>query len=133
LSSLHAWGVAPPGGIVVRLLSTTRLLQPSALVFLTHSHPPFTPLYLPRSCTPAHASTHSNPPSHAPTLQGVVKRFFNEKEVTSTLVMDALYCGCKLLEDAGRRCLQARQRQTRPWGQKGGRHVWRMSSGWLVG
>ena len=34
-----------------------------------------------------------------------MKRFFNEKEVTSTLVMDALYCGCKLLEQAGRRFL----------------------------
>ena len=39
-------------------------------------------------------------------LQGVVKRFFNEKEVTSTLVMDALYCGAKLLEEAGRRWVQ---------------------------
>ena len=38
-------------------------------------------------------------------LQGVVKRFFNEKEVTSTLVMDALYCGAKLLEEGGRRWL----------------------------
>jgi len=34
-----------------------------------------------------------------------VKRFFNEKEVTSTLVMDALYCGAKLLEEGGRRWL----------------------------
>ena len=34
--------------------------------------------------------------------QGVVKRFFNEKEVTSTLVMDALFSGCKQLEEAGR-------------------------------
>ncbi|CAL6375408.1 unnamed protein product [Bathycoccus prasinos] len=33
-------------------------------------------------------------------LKGIVKRFFNEKEVTSTLVMDALYCGCRAL-DAG--------------------------------
>ena len=31
-------------------------------------------------------------------LKGVVKRFFNEKEVTSTLVMDALYCGCRALD-----------------------------------
>lgn len=38
-------------------------------------------------------------------LKGIVKRFFNEKEVTSTLVMDALYCGAKALEDAGRRFL----------------------------
>ncbi len=36
-------------------------------------------------------------------MQGLVKRFFNEKEVTSTLVMDALYTGCKALEEAGRR------------------------------
>ena len=28
----------------------------------------------------------------------MVKRFFNEKEVTSTLVMDALYSGYKALE-----------------------------------
>lgn len=35
-------------------------------------------------------------------LQGVVKRFFNEKEVTSTLVMDALFSGCKQLEETGR-------------------------------
>ena len=31
-------------------------------------------------------------------VKGVVKRFFNEKEVTSTLVMDALYCGCRALD-----------------------------------
>ena len=31
-----------------------------------------------------------------------MKRFFNEKEVTSTLVMDALFSGCKQLEAAGR-------------------------------
>jgi hypothetical protein len=37
----------------------------------------------------------------APLLKGLVKKFFNEKEVTSTLVMDALYCGAKLLERAG--------------------------------
>ena len=35
-------------------------------------------------------------------MQGVVKRFFNEKEVTSTLVMDALFSGCKQLEELGR-------------------------------
>ena len=35
-------------------------------------------------------------------MQGVVKRFFNEKEVTSTLVMDALFSGCKQLEEASR-------------------------------
>lgn len=33
-------------------------------------------------------------------LKGIVKRFFNEKEVTSTLVMDALYCGCRALDIA---------------------------------
>ena len=31
-------------------------------------------------------------------LKGIFKRFFNEKEVTSTLVMDALYCGCRALD-----------------------------------
>ncbi len=31
-------------------------------------------------------------------LKAIVKRFFNEKEVTSTLVMDALYCGCRALD-----------------------------------
>lgn len=31
-------------------------------------------------------------------MKAVVKRFFNEKEVTSTLVMDALYSGCKALD-----------------------------------
>ena len=31
-----------------------------------------------------------------------MKRFFNEKEVTSTLVMDALFSGCKQLEEAGK-------------------------------
>jgi hypothetical protein len=38
-------------------------------------------------------------------LRGIVKRFFNEKEVTSTLVMDALYCGCRTL-DIGEECLE---------------------------
>lgn len=37
-----------------------------------------------------------------PAAQGLVKQFFNEKEVTSTLVMDALLCGCKQLEAASR-------------------------------
>jgi hypothetical protein len=36
-------------------------------------------------------------------VQGIVKQFFNEKEVTSTLVMDALYCGCRQLERLGRK------------------------------
>lgn len=31
-------------------------------------------------------------------LKGIVKRFFNEKEVTSTLVMDALFSGCRQTE-----------------------------------
>lgn len=31
-------------------------------------------------------------------LKAIVKWFFNEKEVTSTLVMDALYSGCKALD-----------------------------------
>lgn len=35
-------------------------------------------------------------------MQGIVKRFFNEKEVTSTLVMDALFSGAKQLEEASR-------------------------------
>jgi hypothetical protein len=35
-------------------------------------------------------------------LKGVVKQFFNEKEVTSTLVMDALFAGCRQLEEASR-------------------------------
>lgn len=35
-------------------------------------------------------------------LKGLVKRFFNEKEVTSTLVMDALFSGCKQLEEMSR-------------------------------
>lgn len=35
-------------------------------------------------------------------LKGLVKRFFNEKEVTSTLVMDALFSGCKQVEEVSR-------------------------------
>lgn len=35
-------------------------------------------------------------------LKGIVKQFFNEKEVTSTLVMDALFCGCRQLDKLGR-------------------------------
>lgn len=42
---------------------------------------------------------HDSTPTHT---QGLVKQFFNEKEVTSTLVMDALLCGCKQLEAASR-------------------------------
>jgi hypothetical protein len=35
-------------------------------------------------------------------LKGLVRQFFDEKEVTSTLVMDALFCGCKQLDRLGR-------------------------------
>lgn len=31
-------------------------------------------------------------------FKGIVKRFFNEKEVTSTFVMDVFYCGCCVLD-----------------------------------
>ncbi|WIA30517.1 hypothetical protein OEZ86_000601 [Tetradesmus obliquus] len=37
-----------------------------------------------------------------PILKGLARQFFNEKEVTSSLVMDALFCGCKQLERLGR-------------------------------
>jgi hypothetical protein len=40
------------------------------------------------------------------TMQAVVKQFFNEKEVTSTLVMDALYSGCKQIDEDTRAYLQ---------------------------
>lgn len=43
---------------------------------------------------------HAEHAEHA--VQGLVKRFFNEKEVTSTLVMDALFSGCKQVEEATR-------------------------------
>ena len=33
-------------------------------------------------------------------LKGLVKKFFSEKEVTSTLVMDALHAGCRMVEEA---------------------------------
>lgn len=39
-------------------------------------------------------------------LKAVVKRFFNEKEVTSTLVMDALYSGCRAMEEHTRQWLE---------------------------
>jgi len=55
------------------------------------------PACLPRA--PAHAA---RPSACRPGLQGLVKHFFNEKEVTSTLVMDALYAGCRCLEEAAR-------------------------------
>ena len=38
--------------------------------------------------------------------QGLVKQFFNEKEVTSTLVMDALYSGCKQIEEHSRQYME---------------------------
>ena len=57
-------------------------------------------LLAPRCAHRDSAAANTRPVSAA--VQGVVKRFFNEKEVTSTLVMDALYCGAKLLEEAGR-------------------------------
>jgi hypothetical protein len=43
-------------------------------------------------------------------LQGIVKQFFNEKEVTSTLVMDALFCGCRQLEGYARKQVGAGSR-----------------------
>ncbi len=46
--------------------------------------------------------------------QGVVKRFFNEKEVTSTLVMDALFSGCKQLEEASRLAADSKKARAGP-------------------
>jgi hypothetical protein len=43
-------------------------------------------------------------------VQGIVKQFFNEKEVTSTLVMDALYSGCRQIEEFTRLWQQVRRR-----------------------
>ena len=53
---------------------------------------------------PSHAAPHPtrNTGQHTRGVQGLVKRFFNEKEVTSTLVMDALFSGCKQLEEMSR-------------------------------
>lgn len=51
-------------------------------------------------------------------LKGIVKRFFNEKEVTSTLVMDALYCGCLAL-DIGSTGIAEASKSFKP-----GRSVW---------
>ncbi|KAJ9533209.1 hypothetical protein QJQ45_018317 [Haematococcus lacustris] len=45
-------------------------------------------------------------------LKGVVKQFFNEKEVTSTLVMDALYSGCKQVEQSSRAFLAGQCRDS---------------------
>ena len=60
----------------------------------------------------AYRAKHQHVPAAQPDLvsahhvgcaaQGLVKRFFNEKEVTSTLVMDALFSGCKQVEEASR-------------------------------
>ncbi|KFM23482.1 MATH domain-containing protein [Auxenochlorella protothecoides] len=47
-----------------------------------------------------------------PLLKAAVKRFFNEKEVTSTLVMDGLVAGCKALEAAGRAFLAGGRYET---------------------
>ncbi|EIE25137.1 MATH-domain-containing protein [Coccomyxa subellipsoidea C-169] len=47
-------------------------------------------------------------------LKGVVKRFFNEKEVTSTLVMDALFSGCKQLEEASRNLESKKGKKEKP-------------------
>jgi len=44
--------------------------------------------------------------------QGIVKQFFNEEEVTGALVMDALYNGCKQVEDYS-------QLWSEPWGLGG--------------
>jgi flagellar biosynthesis GTPase FlhF len=56
--------------------------------------------YWARLCEAERASLASE--VAAPVLKGLVRRFFNEKEVTSTLVMDALHCGAKALEAAAR-------------------------------
>lgn len=42
-------------------------------------------------------------------LKGLVKHFFNEKEVTSTLIMDAIFCGCRQIEDASHQWLEVTQ------------------------
>jgi hypothetical protein len=44
-----------------------------------------------------------------------VKQFFNEKEVTSTLVMDALYSGCRQLEEGTRKWLQVSVQTVGVW------------------
>ena len=55
-------------------------------------------------------------------LKGIVKRFFNEKEVTSTLVMDALCCGCQALDIGSSSAEDARKQFTK------GRSVWLSAS-----
>ncbi|EFJ42002.1 hypothetical protein VOLCADRAFT_67555, partial [Volvox carteri f. nagariensis] len=47
-------------------------------------------------------------------LKAVVKQFFNEKEVTSTLVMDALYSGCKQIEEHSRAWLEGKYTENAP-------------------
>mmetsp|Transcript_10448 Transcript_10448/g.28559 ORF Transcript_10448/g.28559 Transcript_10448/m.28559 type:complete len:581 (+) Transcript_10448:124-1866(+) len=47
-------------------------------------------------------------------LKGVVKQFFNEKEVTSTLVMDALYSGCKQIDEHSRMYLEGTTQEEPP-------------------
>ena len=55
-------------------------------------------------------------------LKGIVKRFFNEKEVTSTLVMDALCCGCQALDIGSSSAEDACKQFTK------GRSVWLSAS-----
>lgn len=52
---------------------------------------------------------HTSLPSSLLASQGVVKQFFNEKEVTSTLVMDALYSGCRQIDEHSRTWLEAQR------------------------
>ncbi|GAX80158.1 hypothetical protein CEUSTIGMA_g7596.t1 [Chlamydomonas eustigma] len=47
-------------------------------------------------------------------LKGLVKQFFNEKEVTSTLVMDALYSGCKQVEEHSRLYMEGKSSDNLP-------------------
>ncbi len=47
-------------------------------------------------------------------LKGLVKQFFNEKEVTSTLVMDALYSGCKQVEEHSRLYMEGKSPEGPP-------------------
>eukprot|EP00955_Chlamydomonas_euryale_P030615 322561-Chlamydomonas_euryale.AAC.4 len=44
-----------------------------------------------------------------PLEQSLVKQFFNEKEVISTLVMDALFSGCRQIEEHSRHWLEVRE------------------------
>lgn len=47
-------------------------------------------------------------PLASATAQGLVKQFFNEKEVTSTLVMDALVSGCRQIAEHSQRWAKVR-------------------------